>query len=499
MPAIEALREKFRAIHNLNHAYQYLSWDEAVMMPDGGGPGRAEALATLRKLVHEMITDSSMGDILEEAQGEATESDWDRSNLRVIARQRTRALAIPTDLVVAMSRASSACEQLWREKRKENDWESVKPLLAEVIRLNKHRAAILGEKLNADPYDALLDEYEPGLTQSFIDPIFEDLLTFLPGFIDDVLSRQGPQVKCQGDFSESRQLELAKRLMKPLGFNFGCGRIDTSHHPFSAGESTDTRITTRFSSDDFLESMCAVIHETGHALYQQGLPREWHDQPVGNSLGMMVHESQSLFMEMQVCRGNGFLEFALPIINECFNMQENGSSWNLENLANSVRRVARGKIRVEADELTYPLHVILRYQIEQAVLRDQLTIDDIPGAWNDAMRRFFGIELGNDYHDGCMQDVHWFAGLLGYFPCYSLGALTAAQFYRAMIRDVPGIEEDFPRGKFDRVLSWLRSNIHSQGQLIPSFELIEKVTGLPLGSQSFIDHAQARYGTLNQG
>ena len=218
-------------------------------------------------------------------------------------------------------------------------------------------------------------------------------------------------------------------------------------------------------------------------------------QPVSHSLGMMIHESQSLFMEMQICRGDSFLQFAKPVIEETLNVRGNGTPWNLDTLSNAVRRVEKGKIRVESDETTYPLHIVLRYGIEKALLHDELSVDDIPDVWNQQMLDSFGIELGDDYRNGCMQDVHWFAGLIGYFPCYSLGALTAAQFYQAMKREMSDIEDDFEAGRFDRSLGWQRTNIHSRGQLVPSFELIETVTGSPLGCDAFIAHVISRYGS----
>lgn len=497
MTAQEHLREKLRVIHDINHASQYLSWDEAVMMPKDGGTARADSLATLRFLVHEMITSNELGELIDAARDERPTDQWEIANLRVIEHERIRSTAVPSDLVVALSKASSACEQEWRESRARNDWKSVVPLLSEVVRLTRERAVSLAEVLQSDPYDALLDEYEPGLNQKFIDPLFSRLVEFLPGFVDDILTRQGPRPEFQGDFSPQRQLELAKRLMAPLGFNFSRGRIDSSHHPFSCGNFTDTRITTRFSTFDFLESMYAVLHETGHALYQQGLPQETCDQPVGHSLGMMVHESQSLFMEMQICRGDSFLRFAKPIIEETLNVRGNGTPWNLDTLSKAVRRVERGKIRVESDETTYPLHIVLRYEIEKALIQSELSVDEIPEMWNQLMRDSFGIELGDDYRDGCMQDVHWFAGLIGYFPCYSLGALTAAQLYQAMVREIGDIEDDFVVGQFERSLGWQRKTIHSRGQLIPSFDLIETVTGSPLGCEAFISHVTSRYGSVS--
>ena len=494
MSATATLREMCRKIHNIHHAVQYLSWDEAVMMPVGGGESRSESLATLRQLSHEFLTCNEMGESIEAARLEDSTNAWDSANLRVLEHQRSRALAIPSDLVAAISKATSACEQVWREKRQENDWLGVLPYLSEVVNLTRQRAKCLGETLALDPYDALLDEYEPGLCQGIIDPLFEELLDFLPDFVDDVLAAQGPRVQFEGDFSPTAQMKLAKKLMVPLGFNFSHGRIDTSHHPFSCGEHTDTRITTRFGSDDFLESMFAVLHETGHALYQQGLPPEWRNQPVGQSLGMIIHESQSLFMEMQICRSDAYLAFAMPIIEQALGIRGNGTSWTLDNLTKAVRRVERGKIRVDADEATYPLHVVLRYGLEKKILSDDLKLEDLPSAWNSSMLELFNIKLNGDNRDGCMQDVHWYAGLIGYFPCYSLGALTAAQFFRALVRDLDSVEEEIRNGKFKRVLGWQRENIHSRGQLVSSFDLISLVTGEALSTQAFVEHVSTRYG-----
>lgn len=492
MSALEILKEKQLTLHHLQHATQYLSWDESVMMPVGGGNARANSLAKLQQIAHNLATSSEIGDLIEAAKEEAS-SPWDQANLRVIEQNWQRATVIPEDLVVRMSLATSKCTQVWREKRKENDWVAVVPLLEEVVNLTKERATIISELFNVNLYEALLGGYERGITTDFVDTVFDDLASFLPDFVNEVIERQPAHLPLKGEYSDKDQKQLAEELMLSLGFNFERGRLDTSHHPFSCGERWDTRITTRFGADDFLESMYATLHETGHALYQQGLPAEHADQPVGKSLGMMVHESQSLFMEQQVCRSDGYIKFALPIVKKCLAKEDNKELWSFTNFIRNVRHVDKGKIRVQADECTYPLHVILRYRIEQAFLSGDLKVVDIPDAWNELMHEFFGLNLEGDFADGCMQDIHWFMGAIGYFPCYTLGAITAAQLYQKYQNTFPAVEVDFENGQFDQVLDWLRKNVHSQGQLTPAFERIQEVTGRPLSTAAFKQHVTGRY------
>lgn len=492
MNALTELQEHFQTLHNLGHAAQYLSWDEAVIMSDEGGDARAKSLATLHKISHEMATAPKIGELIESAKHVAS-SKWDQANLRVIERRWTRTTALPVDLVVASSLATSKCEQSWRLNRKANNWDEVKPLLTEVFNLTKQKAEILGEKLGLAPYDALLDGYEAGLTREFIDPIFAELTRFLPEFVNSVIAKQPHCVSLKGEYPATRQMDLAKKLMPPLGFNFRRGRVDTSDHPFTCGDLWDTRITTRFGADDFLESMYAVLHETGHALYQQGLPEDRYDQPVGGSLGMMIHESQSLFMEQQVCRSKGYLSYVLPILTEALQVNPQDEKWSVLNFTRNVHHVEKGFIRVEADECTYPLHVILRYELENSLFDGSLTVDDLPEAWNELMDRYFGLDTIGDFANGVMQDVHWYAGLMGYFPCYTLGALTAAQLYQTFESANPSAEVQFANGNFEPVVSWLRDNVHSKAQLTSGFDRIVEITGKPLNTEAFVSHVTRRY------
>ena len=490
----EGLEERFRTIGDLRHAESMLSWDEAVMMPSGGGKARADALAALAGTVHSLEAAPDIAELTEAALAEEGDP-WRSANLRAMARVSRRARALPEDLVTALARASAASEQTWRTARGANDFSAVLKGLEEVLGLTRERAHALAEAAGdgTEPYDALLDEYEPGLTRATIDPIFAELRDVLPDLIDRAISRQVPAEAPTGPFAVAAQADLGRTLMRNMGFDFERGRLDVSHHPFCGGEPDDARITTRYDEGDFLKSMFAVLHETGHALYEQGLPPAWRGQPVGVAVGMALHESQSLLMEMQVCRSPRFLAFAAPIVRHAFGADETDPAWSAANLARLATRVERAFIRVDADEATYPLHIVLRYEIETALLDGSLAVRDIPDAWDEKMRAYLGIGTAGNFTDGCMQDVHWFAGLIGYFPTYTLGAVTAAQLWQAARAALPGVEDAIGAGDFKSLLRWLRDNIHGQGRLLSGHELIVRATGKPLGTQAFLDHLHARY------
>ena len=486
------LTDRVKTREDLKNASAILSWDDAVMMPPGGSDARAESLATLASLSHEFLAAPETGELIEAAREESLDP-WDSANLQHISRSHRRAKAVPSDLVSAISRARSKCEQLWRDARGRHDWKSVRPLLETLFDLTRKKADCLAESAGVEPYDALIDTYESGVTQALIDPLFAKLKGALPSMIDDALARQRRVIPLGERFDESKQLVLAREIMRGLGFDFDRGRLDLSHHPFCGGLPDDTRITTRFGEGDFLQMLFATIHETGHALYQQGLPKAWRSQPVGAPCGQMLHESQSLFMEMQVARSRPFLEYARPVMLESFGIEESDPAWSLDNLLAALTWVEKGRIRVEADEMTYPLHVVLRYEIERELMNERMRISDVPDAWNESMDRYLGLDTRGDFKDGCMQDVHWYSGVFGYFPCYTLGALAAAQFMRAMRNDLSDIAENVGTGNFSYITDWLRTNIHSWGCVEPGLEVLERVTGDPLDETAFLVHLQSRY------
>jgi carboxypeptidase Taq len=470
-----------------------LGWDKSTMMPEGGADSRAEQLATLRVVCHEMLSDRALPDLLAAGEDQGGLDTWQRANLREMRRQWLHATAVPSDLVAALSRAANACEMVWRKARPANDFAAILPALRRLLALVREAAAAKAAQLGKSPYEALLDEYEPDGSTAAIDILFDRLAKILPDLIEGALARQArlaPAVLPPGPFPIEAQRRAGIRLMEQLGFDFAHGRLDVSLHPFCGGTPDDVRITTRYDEADFTRALMGVLHETGHALYERGLPAAWRLQPVGNPRGMSLHESQSLLVEMQVCRSRAFLEFAAPILRDCFG--GSGPAWQADNLHRLYSRVERSLIRVDADEVTYPAHIILRYRLERALIAGTLDLALLPEAWNAGMKELVGIAPPDD-RLGCLQDVHWYDGAWGYFPTYSLGAMTAAQLFDAAKRADPAILPGIARGDFAPLLAWLRVHVHGQGSRFSTAELVTQATGKPLDAAIFERHLDTRY------
>ena len=493
MKSYTELERRFRRLSALSDAASMLHWDSSVHMPAAAAPARAEQLAELKLVRHEVLTADDLADLIGEA-GEETGGDpWRAANVTEMHRIHVHAAAIEPDLVAALTKQSSACEMIWREARPANDFAAVEPALAEVVGLVRRMAEAKSEALGCSAYNALIDQYEPGARIERIEALFDELAGFLPNFLDRVLERQAgekPLLPLDGPFPIEAQRDLAHRLMERLGFEFERGRLDVSLHPFCGGVPEDIRITTRYDENDFAQALMGVIHETGHALYEMGLPKDWRRQPVGTARGMALHESQSLLFEMQACRGPEFIAFAAPLMREAFGTD--GAAWQATNIHRHYTRVVRSLIRVDADEVTYPLHVILRTRLERAIIAGDLRIADIPGAWRDGMAELVGVAPDDDT-DGCLQDIHWFDGIFGYFPTYTMGALAAAQLFAAARTAVPGLLDAIAEGDFAPLLSWLRANVHEKASSATTDELMTAATGAPLGVAAFETHLGARY------
>jgi carboxypeptidase Taq len=492
MSAYRGLEARFARIADIEGAIAILHWDHQVMMPEGGGEARAEQLATLEGVAHEVLIAPETGDLLERAEaGERQDLDaWQAANLREMRRTFRRATGLPSDLVAALARATAQAEPLWRTAREASDFAMLCPALEEIVRLTREKAEARSEALGLPPYDALLDDYEPGVGTCDIDALFEPLAAFLPDFIENVLARQSPPLPVVGPFPFARQKALGERLMRTLGFDFAHGRLDESAHPFCGGVPDDVRLTARYDEADVDSALMSILHETGHALYNAALPKAWRRQPVGLPRSMAVHESQSLLVEMQVCRSQAFFRYLAPLLVETFGRED--ASFDPANLYRRAIWVERSLIRVDADEVTYPLHVILRYRLEKALLEGTLAVADLPEAWNAGMQELLHITPPSD-RMGCLQDIHWPGGAFGYFPCYTLGALLAAQLWQAALAAEPGIVDGIGRGDFRPLLGWLRANVHQQGSLLETRDLIGSATGRPLELQPFLDHLKARY------
>ncbi|OUR77720.1 carboxypeptidase M32 [Alphaproteobacteria bacterium 46_93_T64] len=494
MSSYDTLEKRFKRMSAISGASAILNWDNAVMMPDGGAASRAEQLASLGVLQHELLVDSEISDLMDQAEQEAPElSDWQQANLREMRNNWRHASAVNTDLVEALSHATSKCEMQWRSARENDNFSELQESLNEVLSLTREMADAKAEQFNLTPYDALLDQYEPGCRQEQIDVLFDDLQSFLPTFLEEVLEKQNAGKSfdaLEGPFSVETQKNLGLTFMTDLGFDFERGRLDTSHHPFTGGTPDDVRLTTRYEEDDFTQSLMGTLHETGHALYEQNLPREWRSQPVGQSRGMALHESQSLVVEMQLSRSEAFLTYALPKIKEAFCGE--GDNWTFDNFKRLYHHVNRGFIRVDADEVTYPLHVILRYRLEKALLSGDLQVQDLPTSWNDGMVELLGIRPPSDKL-GCLQDIHWPGGAIGYFPTYTMGALAAAQFFGAAGNALPELDRQIKEGDFAPLVNWLEKNVHAFGSLKTTDQVLIDATGSALNTDAFKKHLKARY------
>ncbi|MDB5361305.1 MAG: Thermostable carboxypeptidase 1 [Rhodospirillales bacterium] len=493
MTPYQQLEARFARRGTLNEALSVLNWDYSSMMPAGGAQARAEQMSTLEVMAHEILTAAELPDLLDQAQGQNELSDWQRANLKEMRRDWLHATAVPASLVETLSKASVECEMAWRDARPANDFAGILPKLRTVLELTREVAAAKAAKLDKPLYDALLDAYEPDGSAAEIDRQFAALSAFLPAAITAAIERQQSRpapIQPQGPFPIERQKLVGLKFMAALGFDFDHGRLDVSAHPFCGGTPDDVRITTRYREDDFARAMMGVLHETGHALYERGLPADWRRQPVGRARGMSLHESQSLLMEMQACRSREFLEFAAPLLSDTFG--GSGPAWDADNLYRLNTRVSRSLIRVDADEATYPAHVILRYRLERAMIEDRLQLADLPGAWNDGMRELVGIAPPDD-RDGCLQDIHWYCGLWGYFPTYTLGAMTAAQLFQAATAQDASIRPGLAKGDFAPLLGWLRRNVHGRASSVPAAELLTDATGKPLDAEAFQRHLQTRY------
>jgi carboxypeptidase Taq len=487
------LEQEFRRLHAFRGALALLRWDAAVMMPRGSADVRGDQVAALETEHHALLTAPRITRLLDRAQANLQGlEDWQIANLREMRRQRDHAIATPASLVSRLAKAASKAEAQWSEARRQGKFELFAPYLEEVVHLVRDKSALLGQALNLAPYDALVDEFSPGISTADIDAMFKALSRRLPSLIRETIALQEsrPVLPLTGKFPAPKQRALAVEIMKAVGFPFDRGRLDESEHPFTEGVPGDIRVTTRFDVSDLFSGLLGALHETGHAMYDLGLPQDWRDQPVGRDRGMALEESQSLLIEMIICRSRAFIRYLKPLLEKHFGVS--GPEWEIENLYTHLTRVKRGLVRVDADELTYPVHIMLRYELEKQMLSGELAVKDLPEAWNAGMEQRLGIRPANDV-EGCLQDIHWALGSFGYFPSYALGAVIAAQLYESLRSDVQGLEEQIARGEFGGLFGWLRTHVHALGAKVTVHELMKSATGKPLGAASFVRYVESKY------
>jgi carboxypeptidase Taq len=489
----QQLEQEFRQLHAFRGAASILRWDAAVMMPRGSSDLRGEQLAALETESHALITSPRVSRLLDRADANAQGlEDWQLANLREMRRERDHAIATPQNLVSRLAKATSRAEIKWIEARQKSDFSLFAPHLEEVINLLRDKASLLGKALNLDPYDALADEFSPGLRSAEIDTLFTMLSRRLPGLIHEVIELQAkrPPLEIVGRFTAPKQRQLALDVMKTLGFPFDKGRVDESEHPFTGGIPGDIRITTRFNIAEPLTGLMGILHESGHAMYDVGLREAWRGQPVGRDRGMAMQESQSLLLEMVIGRNRPFLRYLKPLLEKAFGVS--GPEWEVENLYRLLIRVRRSLIRVDADEVTYPVHIMLRYELENEILNGEIKVKDLPDAWNARMQDRLGVRPTNDA-EGCLQDVHWGVGSFGYFPSYAIGALIAGQLYETLRNDRPELDEEIAAGHFEGLFDWLRTNVHSLGASLSTPALIQNATGKPLSASAWLRYVEGKY------
>lgn len=490
MSAYTTLEQRFERLHLLRSATDLLDWDTATMMPTGSAEARGGQMAVLRVLSTELLQDPTTKALLDEAEAAPPEAPMARKNLVAMRRAWVHGASLPVRLVEAHAKAISASEMRWRSARADSDFRAWAPHLSALVALTREIGEAKAAALGTNTYDALLDEYEPGGRSERLDPLFATLARELPPLLDAVIERQAswPNGEPRGPFPIPAQVAFSRTLGETIGFDFTRGRIDTSTHPFCGGSSDDVRITTRYDENDFLSSAMSVLHELGHAMYEQGLPREWRAQPVGRAPSMAIHESQSLLIEMQASRRADTVGFLHRAATAAFG--DLGCTTN--DLLRSVRRASRGFIRVEADEVSYPLHVILRYRLERALLAGDLTPLDLPGAWADGMKELLGVVPPDDRR-GCLQDIHWPSGAFGYFPTYTMGAIAASQIFAAATKSAEAVAAGLGDGRFGPLFAFLRPHVHALGASVTVDELLTQVTGAPLDEQVFLRHLRTRY------
>jgi carboxypeptidase Taq len=503
---LEPLTTRLLEIQRINSAASLLSWDQETYMPPGGGAARAEQIAVLQGLAHQKLVSSDVEKLLAQWMDLTTGGlfdqpgdGWDepaRSLLREVWRDFSRAKKLPSQFVMALSRETSLAQQVWAEAREHNKFTMFLPHLRTILSLKREEAQYLGYK--ESPYDALLDVYEPGSTIAALRPLFAQLKARLvpllkrvmdsPVRIDDTLLRHS--------YDQTRQLEFGRLVLTAMGYDFERGRLDLSAHPFTTSfHPTDVRVTTRVFEQELQSCLFSCIHEGGHGLYDQGLDQRYYGTPLGESVSLGIHESQSRLWENCVGRSRAFWRFFYPILQQTFPRQL--QEVDLEQFFAAINCVKPSFIRVEADELTYNLHIMVRFEIEQDLIEGRTPPDELPGVWNRKMEDYLGITPPTDA-EGVLQDVHWSLGSFGYFPTYTLGNLYSVQFFEQAKREIPQLEDDIAAGRLVVLRRWLEQKIHRWGRMFTPDHLAQRVTGSSLSPDPFLAYLEKKYGELYQ-
>jgi carboxypeptidase Taq len=490
------LIERLKHRHLIGSVQGLLGWDEQVNLPPESADFRAEQMATVAGLEHAAASDARIGEGLEQLEAGMDQLDADQQIVvREARRDFDRVTKLPAEFVEEKARHSSAAYHAWTKARTDREFAPYAPFIEKHLELAKREADYQG--WGDRPYDYAIELHDPGFSAEVIDKLFAELKTGLIPLvrkIDAAAAAHSTESPLRG-FPVAAQREFLEEVTAKLGFDYGRGRIDVSPHPFCEGSGADVRMTTRFQEDEPLDSLFSSIHETGHGLYEQGLPMADHATALGQHAGMAMHESQSRMWENQVSRSRAFWRHFEPRFRELFGAQLAGVS--SDQLYREINAVRPTLIRVDSDEVHYNLHIILRFELEKKLFSGELAVNDLPAAWNDSCEELLGCRPQHD-GEGVLQDVHWSGGAFGYFPSYCLGNMIAAQNWDAVRHEIPDLEDDFARGEFGRLLDWLRRNIHQQGMRLSALDRVEVVTKAPLSPQPLLGYLAGRYGSLYQ-
>ena len=490
---LRKLKERLAQISDVSSANGLLMWDMQTYMPRGGVAGRAEQTATLSRIAHEMLVDAETGRLFE-ALDQPDPFSEDGALVRRALREYEKATRLPGELVAEISRATALAEPAWVEARERSEWSLFAPHLEKILPLQREAAEHLGYEDHL--YDALLDGYEPGAKKARLEKMFEELKTELVPLIRSISERDGEnrEAPLYGAFDEKAQQRFGEEVITRFGYDWDRGRQDRTVHPFCIGLTPgDVRITTRFDPGWLSPALFGTMHETGHALYEQGVDPAYARTPLGGGTSMGVHESQSRLWENLVGRSRPFWSHFYPGLQEAFPEALGGV--DVEEFYRAINVVSPSQIRVEADEVTYNLHILLRFELEVALIEGSLSVSDLPSAWNAKMEEYLGVTPENDA-TGALQDVHWSAGLFGYFPTYTIGNVLSVQLFEEAVDALPAIPDQIAEGEFSTLLEWLRENVHRHGSRYYPEELIERVTGHPLDTAPYLKYLKNKFGEL---
>ncbi len=473
-----------------NEISSILEWDMATMMPKNSRASRIKQIEKLTENKKKIFEEIKKQELFSKVNVSKLNND-EKRNFFLMKKKYDYFICLPQEVIVENQKLAFECEGKWREAREKNDFRIVKKIFSKLFSSVIEKAKILSEYWEIDKYDAMLFLYDKSFNCNQINKFTSDLEFFFKENYDNFLLNQNKKkiYEFDSELSEDDQHRLSKIVMKRFGFNFNNGRVDLSLHPFCGGYKDDIRITTKFNKYDFFSSFDALMHETGHALYEFGLPKKWKHQLIGESSGMAMHESQSLFLEMQIVKSKEFNFFLNNLLIKLF--KKKTECWGAQNLFFSRSKISKGFIRIESDEVHYPLHIIHRFKIEKKIFEEQ-SVDDLPDLWNSEFKRIFNLNIKSD-NEGCLQDIHWFTGDFGYFPTYLIGAMIAAQLKSSILEEIPDLKSKIKLGKLDTITKWLRKSIHQYGDRYCVDDLLKKITGKKLSTSFYKSHLKKRY------